>query len=169
MKVIFLDFDGVLNSAQSANFWHNKRDQSKWENEMYEQWKGSLFEYLAFEFCPIAMSNMEELIRRVPEAKVVVSSTWRLNNDVEALKKILQPAKLIVDAIIDITPNIRITPRGNEIQAWLDKHPEVTEFVIIDDDSDMLHLKDRLVHTSNLHGFLYGDMIKAEKMLKEKK
>lgn len=167
MKVVFLDFDGVLNSAQSATFWHNKRDQSKWENELYKEWQGSLFEYLAFEFCPIALSNMEELMRRVPDLKVVVSSTWRLNNDVEALKKILHPAKLIVNAIIDTTPNIRITPRGNEIQAWLDKHPEVTEFVIIDDDSDMLHLTDKLVHTSSLHGFLYGDMLKALKILGE--
>jgi hypothetical protein len=166
MKVIFLDFDGVLNSEQSFNFWSHKRDQKKWETEMYEQWKGTLYEYLAFEFCPIACSNVEELMRRVPDAKIVVSSTWRLNNDVPVLKEILKPFKLITDAIIDVTPNIRITPRGAEIQAWLDKHPEVTEFVILDDDSDMLHLTDHFVHTSGLHGFLFGDMLKALKILK---
>lgn len=167
MKVLFLDFDGVINSAQSATFWHNKRDQAKWENELYSEWKGTLFEYLAFEFCPIAMSNVEELIRRVPDVKIVVSSTWRLGNDVESLKKILHPSKLITDAIIDVTPNIRITPRGTEIQAWLDNHPEVTEFVILDDDNDMLHLIDRLVHIDSRNGFLYTDMLKALKVLKE--
>lgn len=35
MKVLFLDFDGVINSHQSANFWHSKRDQKAWENELY--------------------------------------------------------------------------------------------------------------------------------------
>ena len=28
--------------------------------------------------------------------------------------------------------------RGHEIQEWLDKHPEVTRYAILDDDSDML-------------------------------
>lgn len=167
MKVVFLDFDGVLNSAQSCTFWHNKRDQSKWENELYKDWPGTLKEYLAMEFCPIALSNVEELIRRVPDLKIVISSTWRLSETVESLKEILKPAKLVSDAVVDVTPRIKLTPRGNEIQAWLDQHPEVVEFVIIDDDSDMLHLKDRLVHTSSLHGFQYGDMLWALRILKE--
>jgi hypothetical protein len=104
MKVLFLDFDGVLNSHQSAHFWHNKRDQSKWENEMYTAWQGTLREYIAQEFCPIAMSNVEELIRRIPDLKIVVSSTWRLGETVETLRKILYPSKLIGDAIIGMTP-----------------------------------------------------------------
>lgn len=167
MKVAFLDFDGVLNSAQSAAFWHNRRDQGKWENEMYKDWPGTLKEYLAMEFCPIALSNMEELMRRVPDLKIVISSTWRLGETVESLKKILQPAKLVSDAVIDVTPRIALTPRGNEIQAWLDSHPEVTDFVIIDDDRDMLHLKPKLVNTNSLHGFQYGDMLWALRILKE--
>lgn len=161
MKVLFLDIDGVLNSEQSCVFWHNKRDQSKWENEMYTSWTGSLKEYLALEFCPIAVSNVEELMRRVPELKIVVSSTWRLGETVESLKAMFKPFKLISDAIVGVTPSIRLTPRGNEIQAWLDKHPEVTRFVIVDDDMDMEHLVDKLIQTSPIHGFLYGDMLKA--------
>lgn len=145
MKVLFLDFDGVLNSHQSCTFWHNKRDQAKWENEMYEAWQGTLKEYLALEFCPIAMSNVEELMRRVPDLKIVVSSTWRLGETPETLKKILHPSKLIGDAIIDVTPALRYkkdtteeADRGDEIKHWLDRHPEVTHYVIVDDDNDML-------------------------------
>lgn len=161
MKILFLDFDGVLNSHQSETFWHNKRDQQKWENEMYSSWQGSLKEYLALEFCPIAVSNLEELMRRVPELKIVVSSTWRYGETVESLKVMFEPFKLISNAIIDVTPNVCPSPRGNEIQAWLDKHPEIDKFVIVDDDRDMVHLIDKLVHTSPIHGFLYGDMLKA--------
>ena len=95
MKVIFLDFDGVLNSHQSATFWHNRRDQSKWENEMYRDWPGTLKEYIAMEFCPIALSNIEELVRRIPGVKIVVSSTWRIGETPETLKKILSPSKIV--------------------------------------------------------------------------
>ena len=167
MKVLFLDFDGVLNSHQSCTFWHNKRDQSKWENEMYSSWQGTLFEYLAHEFCPIALSNMEELMRRVPDLQVVVSSTWRLGNSVEDLKKILAPAKLITERIIDKTPAFRDLDRGHEIQDWLDKHPEVTNYVIVDDDRDMLKSQqDNFVNTSELHGFQHSDMLHALRILR---
>lgn len=167
MKILFLDFDGVLNSRQSQTFWHNKRDQSLWENEMYSSWQGTLKEYLAFEFCPIAMSNVEELFRRVPDLKIVVSSSWRHGETVETLKKILYPSQLISNAIIDITPYFRgEKPRGAEIQNWLDKHPEVEEYVIVDDDSDMLETqKENFVRTSSLHGFLFGDMLWALRIL----
>lgn len=167
MKVIFLDFDGVLNSRQSFAFWHRKRDQEKWEKQMYESWTGTLHEYLAQEFCPIATSNMELLIERVPEVKIVVSSTWRILNDVPALKKILEPFPTVARRIIDVTPRAASRVRGEEIKTWLDNHPEVTGYVIIDDDSDMLdEQRERFVHTSNLHGFLYGDMLQAERILK---
>jgi len=166
MRVIFLDFDGVINSEQSSTFWHNKRDQEKWENEMYSSWEGTLFEYLAHEFCPIALSNVEELVRRVPDVKIVVSSTWRLGHTVDDLKKILKHAKLVADAIIDVTPAFRDGPRGNEIKDWLDRHPEVTNYVIIDDDRDMLEeQQENFVNTSSLHGFLYGEMLQAERIL----
>lgn len=172
MKVIFLDFDGVLNSRQSFAFWHRKRDQKKWENELYESWKGTLHEYLAQEFCPIATSNLSILIEKVPEAKIVVSSTWRILNDVPALKEILKPFPTVANRIIDRTPRGEYKDgrimRGEEIKMWLDQHPKVTNYVIIDDDSDMLdEQRENFVHTSNLHGFLYGDMLQAERILKK--
>lgn len=167
MKVMFLDFDGVINSHQSATFWHNKRDQATWENEMYSSWPGTLKEYIAHEFCPIALSNVEELVRRVPDLKIVVSSTWRVGETVETLKEILKPSQLICDRIIDKTDSFS-NVRGNEIQRWLDAHPEVTHYVILDDDSDMLDSqKKNFVKTSSLHGFQYGDLLWALRILEE--
>jgi len=171
MKVLFLDIDGVLNSYQSATFWHNKRDQNKWENELYEAWKGTLKEYLALEFCPIALSNLEELCRRLPDLKIVVSSTWRLGETVESLKKIFSISSFISNAIIDVTPRLMCNSdyapvRGDEIKAWLNKHPDVTNYVIIDDDSDMLEIqKPHFVQISELHGFQWIDMLKVKEIL----
>lgn len=39
---------------------------------------------------------------------------------------------------IDITPYTIQRHRGTEIQMWLDAHPEVDNYVILDDDTDML-------------------------------
>ena len=165
MKVLFLDFDGVLNSRQSQTFWEKRRDQQFWENQMYSSWEGSLKEYLANEFCPIALSNIEELVDRVPDLRVVISSTWRLGETVETLKKILSPANHLATAVIDVTPSLRGS-RGTEIQAWLDAHPEVTHYVIVDDDPDMLESqKQNFVKTSSLHGFQYGDLLWAQRIL----
>lgn len=170
MKVLFLDFDGVLNSVQSAIFWHNRRDQAKWENEMYRDWTGTLKEYIAMEFCPIAMSNVEELLRNVDDLRVVVSSTWRMGETVESLKKILAPSKIICERLLDTTPVIYKegveVARGIEIQHWLNNtDQEVDAFVIVDDDNDMEHLGDKLVCTSPLHGFQYGDIDWAMRIL----
>lgn len=65
------------------------------------------------------------------DLKVVLSSSWR-NHD-EGVNEI---KKQVCD-IMDVTP--RITGiRGDEIKVWLDKHPEVSKYAIVDDDTDML-------------------------------
>jgi hypothetical protein len=53
------------------------------------------------------------------------------------------------DAIISCTPDIDNVTRGQQIQAWLEKHPEVTRYAIIDDNSDMTEeqLEHHFVHT----------------------
>jgi hypothetical protein len=167
MRVVFLDFDGVLNSAQSAGFWHSRRDQAQWENNMYRDWAGTLKEYIAMEFCPIALSNVEELMRRVPDLKIVVSSSWRVGETIESLQKILSPSKLICERIIGVTESFSKT-RGDEIEKWLTEHPEVIDYVILDDDRDMLYSqRNNFINTSPLHGFLYGDMLQALRILGE--
>lgn len=62
------------------------------------------------------------------DCKVVLSSSWRYHPDgVEAAKKIVD--------ILDVTPKTN-GRRGDEVQAWLDAHPEVETYAIVDDDSD---------------------------------
>jgi hypothetical protein len=62
--------------------------------------------------------------------EIVLSSSWRWSEDgVAAVRKLVN--------LLDITPKLNLS-RGEEIQAWLDKHPEVTAYAILDDDRDML-------------------------------
>ena len=39
---------------------------------------------------------------------------------------------------ISVTPDMLKRPRHDEIRAWLKKHPQVTRFVVIDDEDDGL-------------------------------
>lgn len=164
MKVLFLDFDGVLNSEQSKIFWQSREDQATWESKM-KTFQGSMLDYIAMEFCPIAISNLEHLLRRNEDLKIVVSSSWRSNRTVEGLRDIFKMSSIISERIIDKTDSFS-NIRGEEIQRWLDEHPEVDSYVIVDDDERMLESqKENFVNTSTLHGFQYGDYLWAERIL----
>lgn len=120
MKVLFLDMDGVVNSQE-------------------DQMKG-LFKtvfpvepYKAFLVGKIQLDT---------DCKVVLSSSWRSDPEsVEQINKQLVP-------LLDITghqprdptlpPGIENCQRGREIKEWLDNHPEVTQYAILDDENDML-------------------------------
>lgn len=65
-------------------------------------------------------------------AKIVVSPSWRGDF---ALQEIF--AIVGIPHYIDIIPYCESRHRGTEIQMWLDKHPEVENYVILDDDNDM--------------------------------
>lgn len=65
------------------------------------------------------------------DAEVVLSSSWRKHPEGMAVI-----AKHVV-SLFDRTGE-EGSIRGDEIQAWLDRHPEVTKYAILDDDSDML-------------------------------
>lgn len=113
MRVIFLDIDGVLNSRQSV--------------EYFKQMNFHEYEKM---LCPMAMSNLRYLVKTY-DLKIVVSSTWRKSRTVEQLSKILSLP------VLDKTGVLPDQERGEEIKEWLGKNPQVTDFVIFDDDSDM--------------------------------
>lgn len=135
MKIIFLDIDGVLNSASFMKrrqrvIDKNGPDRFRWWLEMLDE-------------------EAIQLLNQAVEAtgaKIVVSSTWRILNDVPTLTKLLK-TRGFVGEVIDITPRLPFDQRGDEIALWLKQNP-VDDFVIIDDDSDMSHLMHKLVHTS---------------------
>ena len=120
MKVIFLDFDGVITIPPK---WYLQADLIK---------------------------NVKKIVDETG-AKIVVSSSWRRENVKETINDMIGKTKRcprnkmlywLIDNIYDVTSwfsdkKYNGTGRGGEIQTWLDKHPEVDNYVIIDDDGDM--------------------------------
>lgn len=75
------------------------------------------------------------LIIEATSAKIVISSTWRTDNKYyQRLHRHFSYRQL---KIFDCTPILH-RARGEEIKFWLDNHPEVSKYVIIDDINTML-------------------------------
>ena len=77
---------------------------------------------------------MAALIQRIVQntgCEIILSSSWRLfqHGRDEIERKICKFA--------DITPILR-APRGNEIKAWLMRHPEIEHYAILDDARSIL-------------------------------
>ena len=118
MKIIFLDIDGVLNAGRST-----------YPNDNIETNEGRLNEVL--------VSRLNRLIENT-EAKVVISSTWRIGSTVQKIKHALEEAGFDGE-IIGMTPTSSHGVRGVEIMEWCRENENVIEnYIIIDDDSDML-------------------------------
>lgn len=108
MKVIFLDIDGVLNTTATPR--PNK------DSRVIEQ---------------TLLARLKKL-QQDTGATVVLSSTWR--HDREGLAS----AKRFGIPFMDVLPDMRPRPRSEEIVAWLQAHPNVQRFAVIDDDDDCL-------------------------------
>lgn len=108
MKVIFLDIDGVLNCKKTPN--------------------PRKFPYIVD---PKLLRRFDRLLKRTG-AKVVLSSTWRLD------PAGLFSAKHLGVPFSDVCPDMPGSPRCDEVEAWLSRHPQVMRFAIIDDEDDDL-------------------------------
>jgi len=125
MKVIFLDFDGVLNSA--ASFWFERRFR-KAHPELDDL--GPVRETL----CRVCTSNFQVILDHFPETKVVISSTWRNLFTLDWLKEKLASYGIDSSRVIGKTGGADWGDRGTEIQQWLNEHPEVKTYVVLDDN-----------------------------------
>lgn len=127
-KFIFLDIDGVLNSDQyySEGVY----------NQVYEKLIKEYSHHIAWGVCNIDPKLVERLnkLTEITGSKIVVSSTWRSDSHLQDIFNIIG----IKGSIYDVTPYMRERHRGSEIQEWLDRQSEPYEYVILDDDIDIL-------------------------------
>ena len=129
MRIIFLDIDGVFNCNEFYKEMAERREEwIRTKNFPPEQ---------EADICSERMDMMVSLCDK-NHVNIVISSTWRLNRSVKELQNIFPMLP-----IIGRTPRILIgnktVNRGYEIQEWLRYNKmESADYIIIDDDSDML-------------------------------
>lgn len=120
MKVLFLDIDGVCNSREFARRQLKQTGKRMW-----------------LDVDPVLVKRVQKIIKKTG-CSVVLCSTWRLYPESrEAVRK-------KVCRFMDCTPDLQEggkygnAPRGQEIKLYLDKHPEITHYAILDDGTDFL-------------------------------
>lgn len=170
-KILFLDIDGVLNSHQSTYLFRDLCQGS--EEERYKIFKEKfptldVYNFLATEFCPIAMSNLHHLVKET-ECMIVLSSTWRLGAEMEEIKSWFQPSPLVQAALIGKTPAFKWGQRGEEIYHWLMEKCFVGTFAVVDDDGDMDAVREHFVQTSEYTGLDWNVMNKLKDHLNDSK
>ena len=153
MKVIFLDFDGVITTAKSR--YNLDKDKIDLLGQIID----------------------------ATDANIVISSSWR-RNTLDDTKKYLSTishrvpfAFPYLDRLIGVTDRMysfklhrpdkhfRIH-RGLEIDQYLDEHPEIKQYIILDDDMDMLLCqKQCFVKTDGIRGLSRKDVVKAISIL----
>jgi hypothetical protein len=150
LKIIFLDIDGVLNSAR----YYKSVDRSS------EDWN---------RFDPKVVLALKKLIEEF-SAKIVIASTWRFGA-VDMLKKELTNSGLDKYLHTDWkTPLVHPSHRGTEIKMWLDKHPEVNTYLIFDDDTNILDEQlDYYIQTDIKFGLKEKHLQKAKQIFKVNK
>jgi hypothetical protein len=169
MRILFLDFDGVLNSVDWAERRPSKEEFAREMGVSPERYDHDRLTWALRSVDPDAVAALNEIVNRT-RARVVISSTWRTMYPLTKLEWILRRRGL-EHHLIGTTPcgwdmlerggmlprpeGERRVTRGDEIRAWirtLDAPVHNDDIVIVDDDSDMGELMPRLFQTDAAFG-----------------
>lgn len=163
---IFLDIDGVMNDF---TYWNECKEKNK--NSKYMNMQD-------YPFNPKSLNNLmllqHYLLKKQIIMRIVLSSTWRLNN----ISKAIVNSRLAEYGmtIFDKTPQLDRLPlnklnshRSYEIQEWLNKNKKPKKFLILDDDSDILNnFEDKYcIHTDEKYGFTDKKLQESIKKVEE--
>jgi len=145
MKVLFLDNDGVICLSEN---WGSRRKKQIKEGRSMGTPASELPVHARFDnFDKKAIKILNHILLETG-AEYVVSSDWRFHATLEELgdyyisQGVIKKPIAITDMFKDIFPSewaqLRFRAeleleRSMEIQYWLDKHPEVTHWVAVDD------------------------------------
>ena len=146
MKIIFLDYDGVVNNLVffdvngEPTFGYVEPDGEKTVDRQVNDFQ--------------AMAWLNKICREF-HCSIVVTSTWRFRDD---YAECLYRAGLNENVPI-LGRTARTSKfgheRGFEISDWLLANKDqykIDDFIILDDDADMVHLSSHLIKTDTYRG-----------------
>jgi hypothetical protein len=146
MKVIFLDNDGVI--CLSTEWGNRYKKQKKWGGRKLSMSNSEIpLPYRFDNFNKKAVEVLNSILEET-NAEIVVSSDWRYYASLEELgdyyteQGIIKKPISVTEIFKDIYPSewTKLRSRAElelersmEIQHWLNNHPEVSNWVAIDD------------------------------------
>jgi len=167
-RVLFLDFDGVLNT---------EKYQEKLRLEGEPRWDdfGQLFD-------PKAVENLKMILDAVPDVLLVISSSWKLEG-LDRMKALWE-ARGLPGTVHGVTPDYvpdlldinqadpdnmaMLAGKGNEVKEWLSRFaPDGCKYVILDDVPDFLPEQEAfLICTDPRAGITHNVAVRVISLLK---
>jgi DNA-binding PadR family transcriptional regulator len=145
VRVLFLDIDGVLVTNRSHCAFKE-----------YEGYPDAIGGGMMLDPDIVAGKFLWRFCKAY-KIKIVMSSTWRASPTM--LYPLLEKMDLKQFLHEDWRTIQSYDRRGTQIQEWLNRHPEVTEYRILDDDSDMLEEQEPFfIHTGAYNGITHQNM-----------
>lgn len=144
-SVIFLDIDGPMIPGKARYLPNQTRLMSM--------------------FDPCASGMLNKLLVE-SEAKIVISSTWQ-SLGLEACAELLEKNGIDGSQIHSDWKTIRkmSSQRTQEILWWLDDHPEVTNYVALDDEILDAKVLPSFVQCDTMEGFSYRNFLECKHFL----
>lgn len=118
-KIVFLDADGCINS----NKWYKSAEY--YSNSFKDP-----------DLDPHVIDLINQFTNET-DVKIVISSSWKIDD--YCLERL---GRAGLENIIDTTPNLIFSvpiedySRGMEIEYYLQEHPEIEKYLILDDQND---------------------------------
>lgn len=133
IKVIVLDFDGVLNNKPF------RKALTKHPIDELRKPNANRLKIMLENVDPVNMERFKSLTDQVPEVKIVISSSWGGWFDLKTFKTFFKKFKIDAD-VIAITPRKMSSNKNEEIGFFFGDFEEdfpklkISNYVIIDDD-----------------------------------
>jgi hypothetical protein len=116
--VLFLDFDGVLNGDRFLR--HQRNHPSGRGHRLFDSDN---------------LAALDRLCVHAPVTSIVVTSTWRIERSMAALRELLAGEGFAqVERIVDVTPDLGagLRSRAAEIHAWIATHGPIRPLILDD-------------------------------------
>lgn len=166
-RVLFLDFDGVLNTE---SYQQKLQSEGKPRQDGY----GPLFD-------PKAVENLKMILDAVPDVLLVINSSWKLEG-LDRMRALWEDRGLpgtIHSVTPDYVPDLlnidlenpdnitMLAGNGNEVKEWLSRYaPEGCKYVILDDVPDFLPEQEAfLICTDPRTGITHDDAVRTISLL----
>lgn len=128
--IVFLDIDGVLNSAEWLMHQPVAARRYPPPSHATRAWRERRLD-------PAAVGCLQRLIRHTG-ASIVLMSDWRSRMPLTEFSKLLEYFGWETPPVIGTTPVIRHAIRGEEVATWRLTHASVCPYVCLDDEDYFL-------------------------------